>query len=304
MRDFSEGFTAPGVAQLAKAVVKDDARKVNLLLAKGATLDGVGIEGLNVSVLMLALIARRRKAFRALLEAGADTRHHDDDGATVLHYAARIEDPWYLRTLLEYPVDVNIADSKAGTSPLIDAESDEQFRMLIAAGADPNTRGRWGGAALHDAAQRLCYEQVLDLLEAGADPLCLDESGRSFQYYLEQVDPLDQGIAYREIRARITAWLREHGFDIEPLPEVFAILRARANRYRAVGYIGDGAGGWVSAFTIDPAEFADVLTFGSMVESALEELQRHGVPAKVVQMRYGTGDPVFELPSWAEFRTS
>ncbi|WP_194832259.1 ankyrin repeat domain-containing protein [Nocardia sp. XZ_19_369] len=289
------------MSKLAKAVVKDDVAKVNKLLADGADLGGVGVCGWNV--LMLALAARKRKAFRALLDAGADTAHRDEDGATVLHMAARIEDSWYLQTLLEYPVDVNAIDPSSGATPLIAARGNyEQFRMLLAAGADPNIPDLSGGTALHHAAELARYQQVLDLLDAGADPNRTDESDETFQGYLHRPDPLDQGTELRNQRAQITSWLREHGIAIEPLPEHVARARASAARHRAVGHIGDSAGGWTPAFTIDPSEFDDVIEFGKAIESALNELQYRHIPAKVVQRRYPAGDPVFSLPSWEQYR--
>lgn len=303
MTNFAKGFTDPGVSKLARAVVKDDVAKVNKLLAQGADSAGTGLCGWNV--LMLALAARKRKAFRALLDAGVDTSHRDEDGATILHMAARIDDPWYLRTLLEYPVDVNVTDPRDGATPLHETRGNyEQFRMLLAAGADPNIPGPLGGTALHEAAADMLYQQVLELLEAGADPVRLDASGRSFQSYLQRVDPLDQGPEMRNQRAAITAWLRNHDIQIEPLPEHVVRQRANGFPHRAVGHIGDGAGGWIPAFTLDASEFDDVIEFGRAIESALAELQQLGVPAKVVQMRYPPGHPVFSLPSWQQFRSS
>ncbi|MEU7215743.1 ankyrin repeat domain-containing protein [Nocardia iowensis] len=283
-------------------MVKDDVGKVNKLLAKGADLRGVGICGWNV--LMLALAARKRKAFRALLDAGVDTTHRDEDGATVLHIAARIEDAWYMQTLLEYPVDVNAIDPSSGATPLVAARGNyEQFQMLLAAGADPNIPDLSGGTALHHAAELARYQQVLDLLNAGADPNRADESGRTFQGYLHRPDPLDQGTEMRTKRAQITAWLRDHGIPIEQVPEHIARARAAGARHRAVGHVGDGAGGWTPAFTIDSSEFDDFIEFGKAIESALNELQQHNIPAKVVQRRYPAGDPIFSLPSWEEYRS-
>lgn len=303
MADFARGFTGPGVSRLARVVVENDVVKVTQLLAEGADLAGVGTCGWNV--LMLALAARKREVFRALLEAGADTAHQDEDGATILHLAARIEDPWYMRTLLEYPVDVDVTDTDDGVTPLIASRRNyEQFRMLLAAGADPDLPDLDGDTALHHAAVLRLYPQILDLLAAGADPTRTNDDGDTFQDYLNSVDPLDLGPEMRNQRAQIAAWLGEHGISVEPLSEEVVRGRAVSSEHRAVGHIGDGAGGWVPAFTLDASEFADVIEFGKAIESVLEELQQLGVPAKVVQMRYPAGDPVFSLPSWQEFRGS
>ncbi|WP_378734670.1 ankyrin repeat domain-containing protein [Nocardia brasiliensis] len=302
MSNFAEGFTDPGVSKLAAAVVEDNVEKVNELLAKGADLSGVGICGWNV--LMLALAARKRKAFRALLDAGADTTHRDEDGATVLHFAARIDDPWYMQTLLEYPVHVNVTDLDDGVTPLIATRRNyEQFQMLLAAGADPNIPDLSGDTALHHAAMLMLYRQILDLLEAGADPTSTNGDGDTFQDYLNSIDPLDQGPEMREERAQITAWLQEHSIPVEPLPEEVVQERSSGARHRAVGHIGDGAGGWTPAFTIDSSEFGDVIEFGKAIDTALNELQQHNIPAKVVQRRYPADDPIFSLPSWEEYRS-
>src|SRR5690606_29450102 len=95
-------------------------------------------------------------------------------------------------------------------------DNDAQFRMLIAAGADPNFQNPNGDRPLHFMATVGTGGQILALLEAGADPEARNQQGRTFQdFYFRKPD----AVLHEEARAEreaVRSWLRDHGFEVQP----------------------------------------------------------------------------------------
>ncbi len=144
-------------------------------LEEGADLDARNVERNTV----LHHVAATDSAMTALLlEAGAEVNARNDAGATPLHSALASRNPGTVSALLEAGAEVEAADSR-GDTPLLRAawlllsapeEATELALQLLAAGADPNTRGQWGRTPLHLAVDHGSAALVGALLEAGADP--------------------------------------------------------------------------------------------------------------------------------------
>ncbi len=172
----------------------------------------------GASPLQMAMLHRDRRAFEALLGAGADTTSADDDGATVMQYAAYADDPAYLEILLARRTDPNVRNAITGATPLdgaIMAGHGERARSLLAAGADPNAADLAGDTPLHVAAQVNDFRTVLELLEAGSDPAALNKRATTFQRYLGMTPPsllLDEA---RRERASIVAWMHAHDVPVD-----------------------------------------------------------------------------------------
>ena len=173
-------FAVPRVAELAEAVADGDIARIHTL-AVGTDLSTRGDK--NVTLLQWALLNRSLAGMKALLDAGADPSQTGVDGDTVMHMAAMANDTAYLSELLARGVDPNLRNAESGAVPLRAAlmgERDEQFRALLAAGADPDIADRLGNTPLHVAGQIKEPARALDLLNAGADPMARNAQGVTF----------------------------------------------------------------------------------------------------------------------------
>lgn len=229
--DFTAGkkaadvFHDPRTAALADAAARNATREMNAMLKQGANPNARGMRG----VTMLGWTMRRgsRDAFETLLDAGADATvsEHDttptpdrDNGRTVVHYAAMIEDPAFLEMLLAHHVSPDLRTT-AGDVPLeesILSDCDKQFHRLIAAHANVNAADRMGDTPLHLAVGTNSFERALDLLNAGANPVARNSTGKTFQIYLHMTPENVLSQQGRERIAKIDAWLTAHQVPIEP----------------------------------------------------------------------------------------
>ena len=213
-----ELFRDPKVAALAVAAKRGDTTRMRALMNDGVDLNIQGVHGLTL--LDWALRRGSRSAFDVLLAAGANSTAADSDGKTVVHDAAIADDTTYLAALLAHQADPNVGARDDGSTPLMAAlmaSCDRQFRMLVATkGVDLNRVDALGQTALLTAAQINAFARVLDLLEAGADPLARGRNGATFQKYLNMTP---EHILSKESLERLTAiraWLSEHQVPIEP----------------------------------------------------------------------------------------
>ncbi len=214
--DASEVFTDPKTAELAEAARAGEAARVRALAQAGVDVDARGDKGVNL--LQWALLNQSDVGLRALLEAGANPAQADDSGATVVHYAAMANDARYLETLLAHGADPDTPNGVTRARPLVSAlmgERAEQFRMLLAAGADPNAADRMGNTPLHQAAKINEPQRVLTLLEAGADPHAKNVQGAGFQRFLFKTRDALVTDEVRSGREAVRAWLRTHHVAIE-----------------------------------------------------------------------------------------
>jgi uncharacterized protein len=207
-----EIFPDTSAAALAEAAADGDTERVRRLIAAGANPNARGRDGVTVS--QWALMKQSPKGLAALLEGGADPALADSSGETVVHYAAKTNVPVYLEVLLKHGADPNTPNGVTRATPLVPAlmaQREENFRMLMAAGADPNAPDRTGDTPLHMAAKINAFARVLDLLEAGADPGATNRRGTTFQKYLDQTPTDILHDEARRQREAIHAWVREHG---------------------------------------------------------------------------------------------
>ncbi len=208
-------FADPRVAALADAVADGDTARVKTL-SSGLDLSVRGDK--NVTLLQWALLNRSLAGMKALLDAGADPAQPGMDNDTVIHMAAMANDAAYLSELLARGVDPNVRNPESGAGPLRAAlmgERDEQFRALLAAGADPNLADRLGNTPLHIAGQINEPARALDLLNAGADPMARNAQGATFQRYLFMTRAALLNADTRRSREAVEAWLTAHAIPLE-----------------------------------------------------------------------------------------
>ena len=208
-------FTDPRVAELAEAVADGDTLRIRDLAA-GVDLSTRGDK--HVTLLQWALLNRSFAGMKALLDAGAEPTQSGMDSDTVVHMAAMANDATYLTELLARGVNPNVRNPESGAGPLRAAlmgERDEQFRALLAAGADPDLADRLGNTPLHVAGQINEPERALDLLNAGADPMARNAQGVTFQRYLFMTRAALLNAETRRSREAVEAWLTTHQIPLE-----------------------------------------------------------------------------------------
>jgi ankyrin repeat protein len=118
-------------------------------------------------LLMLAT-THRTEAVRALLDAGAQVDEADDDGITILSWAAIANRVDMARLLIQRGADVNHVDKK-GMTPLLYAASIDfgdsaMIDLLLHSGAQPGARTKEGLTAL-DLARKYQHIHLLASLE-------------------------------------------------------------------------------------------------------------------------------------------
>jgi uncharacterized protein len=214
--DVHEVFSDSRVVELAEAIADNDAKRVHVL-AKSTDLRTHGDK--NVTLLEWAIVNQSKRAFEALLEEGADPTLPGIDNSTAAHMAAMVNDPYYLRVLLERGLDPNLQDQRI-REPLLSASlmggREEQFDALLAAGASPNVSDSMGDTPLHVAAQVNDATHVLRLLEAGGHPDALNKQNSTFQWYLFQAPEHLLNERGRKERASVREWLIAHDVEVVP----------------------------------------------------------------------------------------
>jgi len=209
-------FPDPKVAALAAAVADGDAAKIKAEIAAGADPNGRGDR--DVTLLEWALLRQSPRGLAALLENGADASRPGVGGATVLHMAAMANDAQYLRILLDHDADPNAPHGVTGEPPLAAAlmnPDNAAFDLLLQHKADPNRADRLGNTPLHVAAKVHKPDDVLRLLEAGADPQRRNERGDTFQVYFNIAPAGGFSSAAKAKHETVNTWLRSHGVAVE-----------------------------------------------------------------------------------------
>lgn len=161
-------------------------------------------------MLQLAIYEKKYPMFLTLLDLGADPDQVGYRGNTALHTAARARTHHELKALLDAGADPNVRNATTQRTPLMDAASgftDDQFWMLLDAGADVTPADRSGITALHMAAMMNSTGHVLALLERGADPLATTDTGATFQDFLYTGDPDILLASARRNLGKIADWL-------------------------------------------------------------------------------------------------
>ncbi len=141
-----------------------------------AMIDRYG-EGPNIkddegrTLLMYAANGRNPETFRWLMNHGADIHAKSPAGTTALLIAAGSL-PEVVDELIAQHADVNVVQTSSGMTPLIEAANHgnvDAVKSLLAAGANVNAEDDYGRSALNCASEGGYTEVVKVLLAAGAD---------------------------------------------------------------------------------------------------------------------------------------
>lgn len=212
----AEIFSDPKIVALFRAAFQRDSKRAAELVAAGADVRARG-DG-NVTLLQWAMLNKSHVAFQVLLNVGADPAQPGIDGDTAIHFAAKANDPEYLRLLLTRRIKVDARNELTGRTPLMAAmmgEREQQFEMLLAAGAHLNHSDNMGNTILHVAAQIGDPAQVLRILQRGAPAAARNRQGKTFQPYLFMTQERLLTAEARRARQAVAEWLAQNGVPLE-----------------------------------------------------------------------------------------
>lgn len=208
MEQKTSPFAGTDILSLSQAVAEGDV----WLISQQASPERLNLRGdLQVTLLQWAILMQQPGSVQALMQAGADISQPGLQGNSALHTAAMVQDPQYLRLLLQQTPPVNVRNTITGATPLaaaVLAGREEQLRMLLNAGADSTLSDRTEATPLHLAAKINAPELALLLLQTGADAKAQDLQGRTFQYYFAQTPAHLQNSELREYYRQLDAWLK------------------------------------------------------------------------------------------------
>eukprot|EP00752_Nemacystus_decipiens_P007341 g6567.t1 len=164
-----------GMTPLHVAAEKGKTEVVQLLLLRGAHKDALD-EQQKMTPLVLAARFGHKDSALALMAAGADV--HLSSRIPVVQAAVLGGHMEVVKAAIERGANVNAADSHHQDTALHVAAISDERRMidvLLQAGANIESRDRFGCTPLHNAAGRLRREPLLALLELGADVNAQDQ---------------------------------------------------------------------------------------------------------------------------------
>lgn len=176
-------------AEFVAAIGRGEVEHAQRLLNEGATVNAVGDEGMTA--LYWAIIKQSFTGFRFLLERGADpgtvTRWPDGNGveqwASVLEFAAMLEDSRYIRALLDAGADPNQVVNASQQTAIYHAllhRRYENIALLLEREADINYQlSRSSSTPIAEAVDMRAYAVAVFLLRAGADPTLRNRWGYS-----------------------------------------------------------------------------------------------------------------------------
>jgi serine/threonine-protein phosphatase 6 regulatory ankyrin repeat subunit B len=100
---------------------------------------------------MFAAKAGDVRLMQAALKGGVDVNARTEEGGAALMYVMSSRDPQKVRLLLDAGAEVNIADTRYGRTPLMDAahfKFRDGIKLLLARGAEINARNKNGRTVL------------------------------------------------------------------------------------------------------------------------------------------------------------
>ncbi len=129
------------------------------------------------TALHAAVLAGDKEIYVKLLSSGADPNHCDDRGTSVVHLAAKQEDPFWIREALRHGGNPNQPNTGnrhyPNSTPIfyaIDAGRIQNVIELIQHGADVNHKDSKGYVPFWNAFGAHRFGIASELIKAGADP--------------------------------------------------------------------------------------------------------------------------------------
>lgn len=180
---FENGVTR----ELIGAAVENDTSRLKKLIVAGGNINEVGKDG--ISPLIFAVISQQTSAVRNMLEVGASPNYIAPNGPSAVSVAAKSGDAPTLAILLRHGGDPNIVDTQLLEPVLhvaVKAYKNEVVDLLLAHGADINAVSGAGDTAVMAAAMLNLFDQVVFLLEHGADHTKVSRVGGFLAYFVQE----------------------------------------------------------------------------------------------------------------------
>lgn len=218
------GLNAGGV-DLWRAIEEDDGEAVRRYKAAGGDIN-IHAWSNGSTPLWAALEAKKRYAYEALLECGADPNVIMSGKRVVTHWAAAERDPWWLRLALDHGADpnmVNIGNGRPSEGPPfifaigINGTLDN-VKLLVDHGAEVNKPYRQNCYPIADAFSQGKYDVVLYLLNHGCKYDIAECQGLRFLDNVKATHGRRNEFLIKEYRDgldNIYEWLKTRGADID-----------------------------------------------------------------------------------------
>jgi len=213
--DIKSIFPDPSLEKMARAIAEGDREQIRAL-APTTDLSGHGDK--NVTLLEWAIYSRSTEALAALLEAGADPTEPGIDNESVVHMAAMVNDPKYLKVLIDHHAPIDTVSTRANRTPIfiaVENKRTDQIEMLLASGADIHRVDSMGNSLVHTAALSSGGSLVLKFLELGVDPSLKNAQKSTFQPYFFVTPEKLLNANGKSSRDAVRVWLRSHDIPLE-----------------------------------------------------------------------------------------
>jgi len=194
-KPYPEVFFEGDLLAVAQAIKAHDIDKAKALAEKLPDIDAPGNE--SFTLLAFAVADTNIPAIKMLMALGADpaTKFGDGEEAqSVAYFAMWRKTTDALKAMLEAGMDPNLTDEYGETLifDVPDQEDNDALTLLVEFGANVNARNGLGQTPLLDFI-RVNMDEVLYLLENGADPFVIDNGGLSAAYSVQQsLDSMDK----------------------------------------------------------------------------------------------------------------
>ena len=202
-----------GSKDIWKAIDDDDAEAIRGAGDSKSSVNKVGTFN-RKTPLQYALEKRKKYAFRALLESGADPDFFLTSNQTVTFECALLEDSYWLKQVLAHGADPNLwtkTHRNNSATPLAatfcyntgSPRSVENAILLIDAGANLNSTITLRENPLTTFAMFDGWKVVLYLLEKGADPHIGPEANVFFTHLQNPGDYLSKDLDFQAVHAKL-----------------------------------------------------------------------------------------------------
>lgn len=215
--DYSNDYSDSREKELIKAIMAGDTVSIRKLAASGVNLNAVG--AYENTPLRTAIKVGQKEAVRCLLDLGVSPNLRTPKGVAPAKVAVTFQkDPEYLKILFDHGLDPNL---KCEEVPLIFFAVAEgrwaHYDMLLAKGADINSRNGNGCSLLLDLVMQLEYDRAKDLLLKGADPTVVSMTGLNVLDQLVDYQRRmcgEPGLADCQKRAELLRLMEQRGVKI------------------------------------------------------------------------------------------
>lgn len=217
-KPYADAFFEGDMLNIAKAIKKKDGEKITKLGKALEDIDAPGKHGMTL--LGFAVNDENPVAIKALMALGADPSIELPELGSVAYHAMWRKSDEPLKALLESGMDPNIANEGSLRTlifniPLL--EESDAMKLLVEYGADVNVRDSLGNTPLLHIIS-VAFDEALYLLDNGADPLAMTDSGMTVAYRVQQaLKRMDQSTEAYQKMLKIQQKLVEKGVKFPAL---------------------------------------------------------------------------------------